>query len=94
LEATFERIRITRESIAIPPALSIRAWGSMKSQNALGMPVLLKPSTVINIPTKKINKEYETWFALESNKSQLILDLRKRKLIVLLTGICLKKLFM
>jgi hypothetical protein len=33
----------------------------MKSHRALGIPVLLRPSTVINIPQKKIKREYETW---------------------------------
>ena len=30
-------------------------------QRVLGIPVLLKPSTVMNMPTKKIKRGYETW---------------------------------
>jgi hypothetical protein len=45
---------------ATPLALSILACGSTSSHIALGMPVLLKPSTVMNIPQKKINSEYDT----------------------------------
>jgi len=59
-EATFERTRITTARSAVPLALSILECGSTSSQSALGMPVLLKPSTVMNIPQKKINKEYDT----------------------------------
>lgn len=65
LEATFESRRITRERSATPLALSMREYGSRKSHRALGMPVLLKPSTVMNIPQKNINREYETWFGLD-----------------------------
>lgn len=61
LDATFESRRITKERIAIPPTVLIRAYGSIKSQKALGIPVLLKPSTVMNIPQKNISSEYETW---------------------------------
>lgn len=57
LEATLERKRMTTASTAVPAALSMRAYGSMKSHKALGMPVLLKPSTVMNIPQKNISKE-------------------------------------
>jgi hypothetical protein len=60
-EATFERIRITNPRSATPLALSIREYGSTNSHNVLGMPVLLKPSTVINIPQKKISNEYDTY---------------------------------
>jgi hypothetical protein len=48
-------------STAIPLAWSIRAWGSIKLQRLPGIPVLLKPSTVINIPQKNTRREYETW---------------------------------
>ena len=71
LEATFERMRITRESSATPPALSIRACGSTNSHKALGIPVLLNPSTVMNIPQKNINKEYETCFLRKEQKIRL-----------------------
>lgn len=33
----------------------------MNSQKALGIPVLLNPSTVMNIPQKNTSREYETW---------------------------------
>lgn len=68
LEATFERMRITRESSAMPAVLSIRECGSTNSHKALGMPVLLNPSTVMNIPQKNINKEYETCFLRKEQK--------------------------
>ena len=59
-DATFERIRITTARSATPLALSIREYGSTNSHSVFGMPVLLKPSTVINIPQKKISSEYDT----------------------------------
>jgi hypothetical protein len=72
-EAMFERIRTTREKSATPPALFIFEYGSTESHSALGMPVLLNPSTVINIPQKNINKEYETCYielqTLDENKN-------------------------
>lgn len=59
MEATLESRRITKDSNATPPTVSICAYGSTNSHKALGMPVLLKPFTVMNIPLKNINKEYE-----------------------------------
>jgi hypothetical protein len=33
----------------------------MNSHKELGIPVLLKPSIVINLPQKKIKREYDFW---------------------------------
>ena len=61
LDATLERTRITTASTAVPLASPIFAYGSMRSHRAVGIPVLLNPSTVINIPQKKIKSEYDTF---------------------------------
>ena len=59
-EVMFERISTTRASTAMPLTSLMRAWGSIKFQKALGIPVWLKPSTVINIPQKNTRREKET----------------------------------
>jgi len=76
LEATFERIRITTARRATPLALSIREYGSTSSHSVFGMPVLLKPSTVINIPQKKISSEYDT---CKSSKYKMIIIVVRTK---------------
>lgn len=55
LEATLERKSITKAKTSIPLKVLICACGFMKSQKALGTPVLLNPSTVTNIPQKNSN---------------------------------------
>lgn len=57
LDATFERKVTTIERMTMPPLLSIREYGSTADQNCAGAPVLLKASTVMNIPEKKTRIE-------------------------------------
>ena len=59
-DATFDRTRMTIARRTTPFGLSILAYGSTSSQRVFGIPVLLNPSTVMNIPQKKISSEYDT----------------------------------
>jgi hypothetical protein len=60
LDATLERKVTTIERMTSPPCVSIREYGSTAFQSCAGAPVLLKPSTVMNMPEKNTRMEYET----------------------------------
>ena len=77
---------MTRARTTVPETRSICACGSMKFQKALGNPVLLNPSTVINIPQKKTKSEYETCGNSKKKKKELLNFIEKLEFVMIKDG--------